>query len=82
MAYGFFVESRAKRQITGLFGQYVPPELVDEMATDPDRYNMEPRIAELTCCSPTCGASRPSPRRFARRRCASYMNEYLTPIMR
>jgi adenylate cyclase len=25
MSYGFFVESRAKRQITGLFGQYVPP---------------------------------------------------------
>jgi len=32
MAYGFFVEARGKRQITGLFGQYVPPELVDEMA--------------------------------------------------
>ena len=25
MSYGFFVESRAKRQITGRFGQYVPP---------------------------------------------------------
>ncbi len=32
MSYGFFVESRAKRQISGLFGQYVPPELVDEMS--------------------------------------------------
>ena len=31
MAYGFFVEAAARRQITGLFGQYVPPELVDEM---------------------------------------------------
>ena len=48
MAYGYFVESRSKRQFTELFGQYVPPELVDKMASDPEKYNMEPRAAELT----------------------------------
>ena len=32
MSYGYFVESRSKRQFTELFGQYVPPELVDRMA--------------------------------------------------
>jgi adenylate cyclase len=48
MAYGYFVESRSKRQFTELFGQYVPPELVDRMAADPAKYNMEPRSAELT----------------------------------
>ena len=48
MAYGYFVESRSKRQFTELFGQYVPPELVDKMAEDPEKYNMEPRSAELT----------------------------------
>lgn len=48
MAWGFFVESRTKRQFTDLFGQYVPPELVDEMAKDPERYSMEGRNAELT----------------------------------
>lgn len=26
MSYGFFVESRGKRQLAGLFGQYVPPQ--------------------------------------------------------
>lgn len=36
MAYGFFVESRAKRELTGLFGQYVSPELVDEMTRHPE----------------------------------------------
>jgi len=35
MAYGYFIESRSKRQFTELFGQYVPPELVDKMAEDP-----------------------------------------------
>lgn len=48
MAWGFFVESRTKRQFTDLFGQYVPPELVDEMAKDPERYSMDGRNAELT----------------------------------
>ena len=48
MAYGYFVESRSKRQFTELFGQYVPPELVDKMAADPEKYNMEPRAADLT----------------------------------
>lgn len=40
MAWGFFVEARSKAQITRLFGQYVPPELVDEMAKDPARYSL------------------------------------------
>jgi len=48
MAYGYFVEARSKRQFTELFGQYVPPELVDQMARNPEKYNMEPRAAELT----------------------------------
>ena len=48
MAYGYFVESRSKRQLAGRFGQYVPPELVDRMARDPGKYNMEPKSAELT----------------------------------
>jgi adenylate cyclase len=40
MSYGFFVEARSKAQITKLFGQYIPPELVDEMAKDPARYSL------------------------------------------
>ena len=36
--YGFFIEWRSKRQLSGLFGQYVPPELVDEMSDDPESY--------------------------------------------
>lgn len=48
MSWGYFVESRSKRQFTELFGQYVPPELVDEMARDPERYSMEGKNEELT----------------------------------
>ena len=48
MSYGYFVESRAKRQITSRFGQYVPPELVDEMSRNPERVSMESESRELT----------------------------------
>lgn len=48
MSWGYFIESRSKRQFTELFGQYVPPELVDEMARNPESYSMEGRKAELT----------------------------------
>ena len=48
MSWGYFVESKTKRQFTELFGQYVPPELVDEMARDPERYSMAGRKQELT----------------------------------
>ena len=40
MSYGYFVESRGKRELANLFGTYVPPELVDEMVKDPDSYSM------------------------------------------
>lgn len=48
MSYGYFVESRSKRELAHLFGTYVPPELVDEMVKDPDSYTMTAASRELT----------------------------------
>ena len=48
MSYGYFVESRSKRELAHLFGTYVPPELVDEMVKDPDAYSMQATNRELT----------------------------------
>lgn len=48
MAYGYFAESRAKRELVVLFGTYVPPELVDEMVKNPEHYSMEAEARELT----------------------------------
>jgi adenylate cyclase len=47
-AYGFLAETRNKRQITKLFGQYVPPELADKMSQDPTHYSMEGQSREMT----------------------------------
>ena len=47
-AYGFFAATRSKRQITRLFGQYVPPELAAEMSQNPAHYTMEGRSLDMT----------------------------------
>lgn len=48
MSYGFLIESRAKRSVTKLFGQYVPPALVDEMAANPQMISLEGQDKEMT----------------------------------
>ncbi len=48
MSWGFFIESRHKRAITRLFGQYVPPELVKEMAKQPEQITLDGQSKELT----------------------------------
>lgn len=48
MVYGYFVESKSKRELAALFGTYVPPELVDEMVKEPENYSMEATNRELT----------------------------------
>jgi adenylate cyclase len=48
MSYGYFVESRSKRELAQLFGSYVAPELVVEMVKNPANYSMTAANKELT----------------------------------
>ncbi|QJR11579.1 hypothetical protein DSM104443_02658 [Usitatibacter rugosus] len=48
MAWGFFAEARSRRLITGLFGTYVPKELVAEMSKNPGEYSMRGETREMT----------------------------------
>jgi adenylate cyclase len=47
-ALGYLLELRGRSAINRLFGQYVPPELVNEMNEDPESYSMSGRAVELT----------------------------------
>jgi len=78
MAYGFFIEARGMRQITGLFGQYVPPELVDEMARNPERFNMAPRAQELTVLFSDVRGFTTISESLTPEDLSAYINEYLT----
>jgi adenylate cyclase len=80
MAYGYFVEARSKRQFTELFGQYVPPELVDRMAQDPEKYNMEPRAAELTILFSDVRGFTSISEALKPEELREYINEYLTDM--
>ena len=48
MWYAYFFEARRKRQLTGLFREYLPPELVEEMSQHPDSFTLDSQNRELT----------------------------------
>ncbi|PKO83504.1 MAG: adenylate/guanylate cyclase domain-containing protein [Betaproteobacteria bacterium HGW-Betaproteobacteria-11] len=77
MSWGYFVESRSKRQLTGLFGQYVPPELVEEMSRDPENYSMAGRKAELTVLFSDVRGFTTISEGLEPEQLATLMNEYL-----
>ena len=80
MAYGYFVEARSKRQFTELFGQYVPPELVDRMAEDPEKYTMEPREAKLTILFSDVRGFTSISEALSPEHLREYINTYLTDM--
>jgi adenylate cyclase len=80
MAYGYFVEARSKRQFTELFGQYVPPELVDKMAEDPQKYTMEPHNADLTILFSDVRGFTSISEALSPEHLREYINEYLTDM--
>lgn len=48
VAWGYLFEYRKGRAMVNLFGEYVAPELVAEMAANPESYSMEGESRELT----------------------------------
>jgi adenylate cyclase len=80
MAYGFFIEARGMRQITHLFGQYVPPELVEQMAENPEQYNMAPRAEELSVLFSDVRGFTTISESLSSADLAAYINEYLTTM--
>lgn len=80
MSWGFFVEARAKRQITQRFGQYVPPVLVEKMSRDPGSYSMASRKAELTVLFSDVRDFTSISESMQPEALAQLMNEYLTAM--
>jgi adenylate cyclase len=48
LAWGYFFEVRKGQALVSRFGEYVAPELVAEMAADPEKYNMDGESRNLT----------------------------------
>lgn len=82
MSYGFFVESHHKRQITRLFGQYVPPELVDELSEHPEDLSVDGETREMSVLFSdvrnfTTISENLDPKELTR-----FINGFLTPMTR
>ncbi|MCW5626305.1 MAG: adenylate/guanylate cyclase domain-containing protein [Burkholderiales bacterium] len=82
MTYGYFVETLAKRQISDRFGQYVPPELVDEMSRHPERFSMESEAREMTVLFTDVRGFTTISESLEPQILQRLMNEYLTPMTR
>ena len=77
MSLGYFFETRLKHRFAELFGQYIPPELVDEMAKDPESYSMEGMNKELTVLFSDVRSFTTLSEGLNPKELAQLMNEYL-----
>jgi len=48
MFFGFFFENRKKKQLSNIFGQYIPKELVDEMSNSDEEFTLKGESREMT----------------------------------
>lgn len=82
MSWGFFVERRSKKEIASTFGQYVPPELVDEMNFDPKSYTLDAENREMTVLFTDVRGFTSLSESLSPADLSELMNAYLTPMTR
>lgn len=80
MVYGYFVEARGRRALSNLFGQYVPPELVEEMGRNPSHFDMSSDSREMTVLFSDVRGFTSIAETLAPRELSQLMNEFLTPM--
>ncbi len=82
MSYGYFVESRTKRQITNLFGQYVPKEVVGELSERPEQVSMEGDSRDMSILFSDVRGFTTISEGLDPKELTLLMNEFLTPLSR
>lgn len=80
MTHGFFVEARAKRRIIDFFGQYVPSELVDALAKNPDSVSLEGESRQMTVLFTDVRDFTRISEGFEPKMLSQLMNAFLTPL--
>jgi len=80
MSYGFFIERRGKLQIASIFGQYIPPDLIDEMNFNEDSYSLEAENREMTVLFSDIRGFTTISEGLTPAQLSELMNAYLTPM--
>lgn len=78
--YGFFTETLNKRHLAYLFGQYVPEELVDEMAKNPQQFSLAGQQKEMTVLFSDVRGFTTISTGMDPTALSQLMNEFLTPL--
>lgn len=82
MTLGFFVESRGKRHLTQLFGQYVPPELVEEMSRNMEAINLDGEIRTMSVLFTDVRGFTTISENMEAKELTRFINAFLTPLTR
>ena len=84
LLYGYFIESRRSREISRRFAEYVPPEIVEEMAANPEAASEEGRSKEMTVLFSDVRSFTTISEQFKDKpqELSELMNNFLTPLTR
>jgi adenylate cyclase len=80
VAWGYLFEYRNRQAIVNLFGEYVAPELVAEMASNPEKYSMEGESRELTVMFADVRGFTTISEGLSPNALREYINQYLTAM--
>ncbi len=80
ITYRFFVEQRNKRHLSSIFGQYVPPELVEEMDESGEEVSLEGESREMSVLFSDVRGFTSISEGLDATELTRMMNEFLTPF--
>jgi adenylate cyclase len=82
MVFGYLFEARSRSHMNDLFGQYVPPDLVNAMSHDPQHYSLASEKRELSVLFSDIRDFTSLSEGLDAAELSELMNHYLTPMTR
>jgi len=78
--YGYFLESRNVRQVSKQFGEYIPPELVEELAANPSAASEDGEKRQMTVLFSDVRGFTTISEKLDSKELSQLMNQFLTPL--
>ncbi len=82
ITYGFFVEQRNKRHLSYIFGQYIPPKVVEEIDASGAEVSLEGETRVMSVLFSDVRGFTTISEGLSARELTQMMNEFLTPFTR
>ena len=80
ITYGFFVENRNKRHLSTIFGQYIPPSLVEEIDDSGEEVSLEGETRDMSVLFSDVRSFTTISEGLDARELTHMMNDFLTPF--